>query len=346
MANPRVFISSTCYDLASERDSLIDFCHGFGFDVALSERGDVFFHPDLHTHEACVNEVGGCHLFVLIVGGRFGGRYNADPAKSITNAEYVAARQADIPIFTFIKQDVLQDHNVWQSNKDKKFVSEIHYPSIDNQKHASEIFKFIDDVRLAKSGNSYFPFTLPREIHQHLRKQWASMFLEWLKQRNIAKQMLITNEALARLASASQKIEEITKSIYKNVDKDNAAISIGVIDDVAEAKKMFYLIGTRIEDGRFISDFAPQSITESPPASWWEFLIASGYFTLSEDEPETKSLIYLVPGGPKIPITPNKSKKDSSQISLLEESYEKYRSLTPELRREIVSEFSFIGPGK
>ncbi len=280
MANPRVFISSTCYDLASERDSLVDFCHNFGFDVALSERGDVFFHPDLHTHESCVNEIGSCHLLVLIVGGRFGGRYIADPSKSITNAEYAAARESGMPIFTFIKNDVLQDHNLWQSNKAHDFAAKIHYPSIDNQAHALDIFKFIDEIRLSKSNNSYFSFSLPREIHEQLRKQWAAMFLDGLKQRNIAKQMLATNEALARLSSASQKIEELTKSIYMNIDSANAETSIRTIDRISQAKDMFHLIGSRIGDNEFLSPHPMDRLVDDPPSAWWEFLIASGYFYL------------------------------------------------------------------
>ena len=75
MANPKVFISSTCFDLKEVRESLSRFVNGFGFDAVLSEHGDVFYHPDLHTHEACVHEVSNCQLFILLIGGRFGGSY-------------------------------------------------------------------------------------------------------------------------------------------------------------------------------------------------------------------------------------------------------------------------------
>jgi hypothetical protein len=49
MAIPRVFLSSTCYDLATVRDSLGNFIESIGFEPCLSDRGDVFYHPDLHT---------------------------------------------------------------------------------------------------------------------------------------------------------------------------------------------------------------------------------------------------------------------------------------------------------
>ncbi|WP_152988670.1 DUF4062 domain-containing protein, partial [Janthinobacterium sp. Ant5-2-1] len=146
MANPRVFISSTCYDLAEERDGLSEFCEEFGFDTTLSERGDVFYHPDLHTHLSCIRETSNCQMFILIIGGRFGGKYKVDPGKSITNAEYAAAIENGSPTFAFVKQDVLNDHNVWQRNKAFAFAKDIVYPSIEKQEYAEDIFKFIDAV--------------------------------------------------------------------------------------------------------------------------------------------------------------------------------------------------------
>lgn len=67
----------------------------------MSDRGDVFYHPDIHTHDSCLNEVINCQLFFLVIGGSFGGSYIADPKKSIVNAEYAAAREHNIPVFLF-----------------------------------------------------------------------------------------------------------------------------------------------------------------------------------------------------------------------------------------------------
>ena len=54
--------------------------------ASLHDRGDVFYHPDIHTHDSCLNEIGN-QLFILIIGGRFGGKYVADPDKSIVKAD-------------------------------------------------------------------------------------------------------------------------------------------------------------------------------------------------------------------------------------------------------------------
>ena len=219
MASPRVFISSTCYDLAEERDGLSEFCEEFGFDTTLSERGDVFYHPDLHTHLSCVRETSNCHMFILIIGGRFGGKYKVEPTKSITNAEYAAAIENGSPTFAFVKQEVLNDHNVWQRNKEFKFAKDIVYPSIEKQEYAEEIFKFIDAVRSSPVNNGIFGFRLAKDIHNVLRKQWAGMMFEFLQNRGIAKQLDLTNAALGNLSVVSTKIEELVKNYLQQINK-------------------------------------------------------------------------------------------------------------------------------
>lgn len=79
MAIPRVFISSTWYDLKYIRENLRYFVRTLGYDPVLSEDGSVFYNPGLHTHDACLTEIPTCQLFVLIIGGRFGGISRAGP---------------------------------------------------------------------------------------------------------------------------------------------------------------------------------------------------------------------------------------------------------------------------
>ena len=83
---PVVFVSSTCYDLKYIRENLKYFISNMGYESILSEDGDVYYDPREHTHDACISEVGNCQLFVLIIGGRYGGKYLKSD-KSITNRE-------------------------------------------------------------------------------------------------------------------------------------------------------------------------------------------------------------------------------------------------------------------
>ncbi|WP_313419710.1 DUF4062 domain-containing protein [Stenotrophomonas sp.] len=342
MANPRVFISSTCYDLALERDSLLDFCASFGFEAALSERGDVFFHPDLHTHESCVNEIKNCHLLVLIVGGRFGGKYVVDNSKSITNAEFSAAKSAGIPIFTFIKSDVLQDHNTWQSNRDKPFVNDIHYPAIENQDHATSIFAFIDEIRRAKSNNSYFSFQLPKDIHTALRKQWAAMFLDFLQQKTLAQQISFTNAGIGKLAEATKKIEEIAQNIFRNSSKDNPQELIESIEQKSDARRLFTLIGSQISDNSFLIKSAIANEAANPSDTWWKLLNNCGFFAVINETDELgepiKFLSYIGDYN-EIPIEGSLTKKEESNILEYEASHRAFLKLNQQERFEIMSDF-------
>jgi hypothetical protein len=348
MASPRVFVSSTCYDLADERDGLVGFCSAFGFDVALSERGDVFYHPDLHTHTACVRETSNCHIFVLVIGGRFGGKYVVDKTKSITNAEYVAAREQGLPIFTFVKQDVLNDHNVWQRNKDKPFASDILYPSIDKQEYAVDIFQFIDQVRLSPTNNGFFGFRLSKEIFDFLRKQWAGMFHEYLQTRALSRQLSATNETLATLAAASEKIEEIVKGIYKNVDATGATAALDTIDLEGQARELFITIAARTEDRRYLHSFIAEHATQSPPPEWHAFFVEFGFFRLTEgkDDDGTPSLTLTYYDESIAKLTGSMTKLQRMELGYFQERYDAYLKLPPSSRVKLIEVYIYDPPNK
>lgn len=236
MAIPRVFISSTCYDLSEVRDALVTFIKSFGFEDALSERGDVFYHPDLHTHESCIREISNCHLLILIIGGRFGGTYTADTSKSIVNAEYEAARELNIPVFTFVKKDVLNDHKLYERNKSN---ADIVYPSIEKKEYAKHIFEFINVVRKSPINNGLFDFQFSRDIEVLLKKQWAGMFYEFLLDRTNKTKLESANQTLSQLNTMSKKIEELVENIYRKVDETQANTVIESIDRRAEALSFF-----------------------------------------------------------------------------------------------------------
>ncbi len=214
MAIPKVFVSSTCFDLKEVRDSLSRFIKSYGFDPILSEHGDVFYHPDLHTHEACVHEVSNCQLFILIIGGRFGGTYLHDKEKSITNAEYEAAKASNIPVFTYIKKGVYDNHHTYQANKNKEFIKDMDFPNIEKQENSLDIFNFIDQVRKSKVNNAFETFETSIEIEIHLRKQWAGMFFDYLKNREVREQVNVANLMLSTLQTSSDKLEEMLKGLY------------------------------------------------------------------------------------------------------------------------------------
>lgn len=268
MANPRVFISSTCYDLAEVRNSLVEFILSFGFEPVLSERGDVFYHPDIHTHDSCINEVSNCQLFIPIIGGRFGDAYKADRSKSIVNAEYAAARENKIPVFTFVKKPVYSDHFVYQKNKSNL---DIVFPSIENNEHAANIFQFIDDVRLSFVNNGFFPFEVTSEITDLLRKQWSGMFYKFLSERTKENELSVATNLLQNISVAGEKVEELVKSLYRYLDERGAEKMISSVEERATVRRFYEEAFTAQVRIHVKGDFANALINNPKEGKWYEY---------------------------------------------------------------------------
>jgi len=272
MAYPRVFISSTCFDLSEVRDGLVDFVKSFGFEPVLSERGDVFYHPDIHTQDSCLNEVSNCQLFILLIGGRFGGNYVADTAKSIVNAEYFSAKEKKIPIITFVKRNVYSDHHVFMKNRNNKLVKDIIFPSIENNDNASKIFSFIDEVRLAPTNNGYFPFDFVRDITSLLRKQWAGMFFEFLEERNSKNQFQTATNLLKNISIAGDKVEELVKSLYRHLDTTGADKKIDDVEKRALAREFYEEVFPQFVRERLKSNVNNTLATTPREGKWYEYI--------------------------------------------------------------------------
>ena len=298
MATPKVFVSSTCFDLKEVRDSISRFIKSFGFEPILSEHGDVFYHPDLHTHEACIHEVSNCQLFILIIGGRFGGTYDIDKQKSITNAEYDAARKLNIPVFTYIKKGVYDNHHTYQVNKNKSFVKEMDFPHIEKQDNAINIFDFIDRVRKSKTNNAFETFETANEIEMHLRKQWAGIFFEFLKNREVKEQVNAANIMLSALQTSSEKLEEMMKGLY--TPKTNTTKFIESLDKKYAAIHFFEYVLFRLENGNnaYLGEKKElEKLVKISPINkkWYEYLVELGSFVygdfLDNEENEVKTTI-------------------------------------------------------
>ena len=330
--------------MAEVRDSLIAFCQGFGFEVVMSDKGDVFYHPDLHTHESCVSEISNCQLFILIIGGRFGGKYNVDPSKSITNAEYNAAKEIGIPVFTFVREGVLADHHVYQKNKDKEFSSEIEYPSIENQDYANNIFNFINSVKGSNVNNGFFSFKYARDLHGSLRKQWAGMFFDFLSQRGVSNQLKSTNESITNLSIASKKIEELIKNVYRQVDEAGANESIITIDAESEASKFFIRISKEIETTELIPIELVDELSENTPDKWWSFLLKLDGFEyigpmFSSENRYTDALVHNPSNRLIADVEGDLTDVEKKTLDAIDTEYNAFKVLSIESKKKILGKY-------
>ena len=172
LETPRVFVSSTCYDLEQVRADLRDFFLRLGLRPVLSEYSSFPVNPDLEAVRNCLSAVRQqADIFVLICGDRYG---SVDQSgRSITNLEYNEARAKGVPIYIFVKRKVLHTLPLWRTNPDLNVTGFVDSP---------KLFEFVQ--MLADSGHHWvYPFDLAEDITTTLREQLGKLFGDALQLR-------------------------------------------------------------------------------------------------------------------------------------------------------------------
>lgn len=179
MARPRVFVSSTYYDLKYVRERLERYISAYCFEPILFESDEVFFNPNTPLDESCYKEVENCHMMILIVGGRYGSLASEQKEKyeeqyiSITRKEYETARRKGIPVMVFVEQNVFAEYKTYLANQ-KKLPEGFKYAFVDDER----IFIFISTLE----QGAIKIFTKIDDIEHYFSHQIAGMLLSYLKQ--------------------------------------------------------------------------------------------------------------------------------------------------------------------
>lgn len=183
MAKPRVFISSTYYDLKYVRERLTQFLAHFGFETVLFENDNIFFDYKKDIDESCYDEVKSCHFMVLIVGGRYGSAATGEEDKvkynqnyvSITRKEYETAIERNIPISIFIEKSVYSEYLTF--NKNRKHILKYNPPLDFAHVDDINIFYFIDKLK----AQYIKEFSKIEDIENNLLNQISGMIYSYLK---------------------------------------------------------------------------------------------------------------------------------------------------------------------
>ena len=117
MAKPRVFISSTFYDLRQVREDLERFVKELGYEPVRNETGAIPYDKREKLETSAYREVELCDVLVAIVGGRYGSESLDDPGYSISQAELRRALDRGIQVFIFVERGVLAEYSTYQLNK-------------------------------------------------------------------------------------------------------------------------------------------------------------------------------------------------------------------------------------
>lgn len=225
MSKPRVFISSTYYDLRHVRASLDAFIQSLGFDTILSEKGNIAFAPNHTLDESCYKEVRTSDIFVMIIGGRYGtekglpanklsksffGRYD-----SITKQEYEAAVSEELPLYILIEKSVYSEYFTFLKNKNGKNINYAHVDSIN-------IFLLIQSI-LSRPTNPVHPFDKFSDIEQWLREQWAGRFKDLLVEASNERNLNSLSAQVASLQEFNITIKRYLEEVMSKVSQAKAA---------------------------------------------------------------------------------------------------------------------------
>ncbi len=250
MATPRLFVSSTCYDLQEIRFQLRHFIQEFGYEPVMSEFDDIFYNYELHAQDSCLKEIEKCQLFVLVVGNNYGSIFHKErednpTPDSVTLREFRKALSTDIFKHIFINKFVDYDYKNYKRALDKTLFKHFKDNNIPDDKIEETklilkkefdklypfpydsyvyVFYFMDIIYELKEGNACNTFESFGDIKESLKKQWAGFMHENLTKKD--------KKLEATIKPLEEKISHIDSNIKKLLESktstNNSKISFDI----------------------------------------------------------------------------------------------------------------------
>lgn len=208
MAVPRVFISSTFYDLKQVRNNIGDFIKSLGYEPIMHERSGVAYTQTQPLENDCYHELQSCDIVVCILGNHFGSPSNENDL-SITMNELRTAKESGKKIYVFIANDVYIENRTYLQNRDSGSFKSAYTDNI-------KIHEFIAELKgdLTSNRNVIEPFDTTDQIVKILRAQFAGLFQNYLVKEASASATKMTSG----LSEAIDKFTDATKSFQKIED--------------------------------------------------------------------------------------------------------------------------------
>ena len=203
MAKPRVFISSTFYDLRQIRVELDKFIEGLGYEPVRNEEGDIPYGKDEALQAYCYKEIANIDVLVSIIGSRYGSAgiiKEKEQEYSVSQLELKTALKEDKQVFVFIDKNVFTEYETYILNKNNENVI---YKNVDNV----NIYKFIEEIKALPHNNNIKGFETAEDITSYLREQFAGLFKQFMLDNKRVKETLIIRD-----------IENTAKTLRELVD--------------------------------------------------------------------------------------------------------------------------------
>lgn len=183
MGTPSAFISSTYLDLRDIRDMVGDYLTRRGFNVVMFERGGVFYDSNLPLDRSCYTEAASTHLFILLVGGRYGspasdGGQRGKTYASVTRRELETAIEHGVPILVFVRTEVDVELRTYLANP-KGLREKVAYTSVDD----TQVFRLLEQIYQLRKNNPVFKYNNGSDIVSDLDSQLAGLIRTALDER-------------------------------------------------------------------------------------------------------------------------------------------------------------------
>ncbi|MCL2397244.1 MAG: DUF4062 domain-containing protein [Defluviitaleaceae bacterium] len=211
MPAPKIFVSSTCYDLRQIRQDIEGFIKSFGYLAILSEKHSVTYNVKESLEADCYNELSSCEMLIGIVGGRYGSESSDNSGNSISMNEMLKAIELNKQSYIFIDKNVNTEFHTYSRNIGK----EMEYAFVDDVR----IFEFIEKLRGKANIVVINDFSTANDITDCLRAQWAGLFQTFLynkEQQRQSEGLLTIKTVIEGLLQASDKLSEGVDEIILN----------------------------------------------------------------------------------------------------------------------------------
>ncbi len=172
MAKPRIFISSTFYDLRQVRANIDLFLEQLGYEPVRNEEGEIPYGKENALEDYCYKEIKGVDILVSIVGGRYGNESN-NKSDSISQLELKTALKENKQVYIFIDKNVLSEYETYLINKDNHTL----YKYVDDKR----IYQFIEEIKSLSTNNAIYGFETASDITKFLKEQFAGLFQSFLE---------------------------------------------------------------------------------------------------------------------------------------------------------------------
>ncbi|API86394.1 DUF4062 domain-containing protein [Francisella uliginis] len=212
MAKPRIFVSSTYYDLKHIRADLERFIRDQGYEPILNEKGHIPYGSTEKLEEYCYKEIELSDILISIVGGRFGSESREDNY-SISNLELKTAIDKGKQVYIFVENLILNEYKTYESNKENDTVN---YISVDDIR----VFKFIEEIYSLPLNNQIKGFDMVQEINQYLKEQWSGLFQSLLSENARQKEVNIIED----LKSTSKTLNQLVSYLIDQKSRGDTAI--------------------------------------------------------------------------------------------------------------------------